>query len=77
MDLTNFKILVGSLRYLTSTRPNISYGIGIISRFMETPHQFHIQNNKAYFKNYQRYANVFFHSYANSMDLLDVQIVIR
>nr|XP_016514923.1 PREDICTED: uncharacterized mitochondrial protein AtMg00810-like [Nicotiana tabacum] len=37
VDATYFRKLVGSLRYLTSTRHDITYGIGLISRFMETP----------------------------------------
>ena len=30
-----FKILVGSLRYLTSTRSDINFAIGLINRFMK------------------------------------------
>ena len=33
---TLFKSLVGSLRYLTCTRPNILFVVGIVSYFMET-----------------------------------------
>ncbi|GLT56153.1 hypothetical protein SLA2020_292210 [Shorea laevis] len=40
---TFFKQLVGSLRYLTCTRPDISYGVGLISKFMKSPHQSHLQ----------------------------------
>ena len=40
---TYFWSLVGSLRYLTSTRPDITFGVGMISRFMETPSQVHLQ----------------------------------
>ncbi|GKV07267.1 hypothetical protein SLEP1_g19063 [Rubroshorea leprosula] len=40
---TFFKQLVGSLRYLTCTRPDISYGVGLISKFMEFPRQSHLQ----------------------------------
>ncbi|GKV14655.1 hypothetical protein SLEP1_g25495 [Rubroshorea leprosula] len=40
---TFFKQLVGSLRYLTCTRPDISYGVGLISKFMESPRQSHLQ----------------------------------
>jgi len=36
---TYFKSLVGSLRYLTCTRPDILYGVGLISRYIETPDQ--------------------------------------
>lgn len=30
-----YRSIVGSLRYLTSTRPDILYGVGLISRYME------------------------------------------
>ncbi|CAM8915543.1 unnamed protein product [Rhodiola kirilowii] len=39
---TYFKSIVASLRYLTSTRPDIVYGVGLISRFMEKPQQSHL-----------------------------------
>ncbi|CAM8958294.1 unnamed protein product [Rhodiola kirilowii] len=39
---TYFKSIVGSLRYLTSTRPDIVYGVGLISRFMEKLQQSHL-----------------------------------
>ena len=32
---TFFKSLVGSLRYLACTRPNILFGVGLVSRYME------------------------------------------
>jgi hypothetical protein len=34
---TIFKSLVRSLRYLTITRPDIVYGVGLMSRYMEEP----------------------------------------
>nr|CAD1829226.1 unnamed protein product [Ananas comosus var. bracteatus] len=43
---TYFKQLVGSLRYLTATRPDIAYGVGLISRYMEKPTQMHLQAAK-------------------------------
>ena len=38
---TLFKRLVGSLMYLTTTRPDIMQGVSLISRFMETPKDTH------------------------------------
>jgi hypothetical protein len=37
IDYTLYKMLVGSLMYLTTTRPNIMYVVILISRFMEYP----------------------------------------
>lgn len=37
VDTTQFKSIVGGLRYLVHTRPNIAYSVGIINRFMEKP----------------------------------------
>jgi len=34
---TLFKQIVGSLRYLCHTRPDIAYGVGLISRYMMKP----------------------------------------
>lgn len=34
--------LVGSLIYLTNTRPNIAYAINLVSQFMTTPRQLHL-----------------------------------
>jgi len=35
VDATYFKSLVGSLCYLTWTRPDILYGVGLVSHYME------------------------------------------
>lgn len=35
VDATEYKSIVGSLRYLTHTRPDISSAVGVVSRFME------------------------------------------
>jgi len=37
VDASRYRSLVGSLRYLTSTRPDLSLSVGIVSRFMEEP----------------------------------------
>ena len=43
VDPTLFKRLVGSLMYLTTTRPDIMYGVILISRLMESPKDSHWQ----------------------------------
>ncbi|KAK2372692.1 putative mitochondrial protein [Trifolium repens] len=37
VDATTFKQLVGSLRYLCNTRPDICFAVGMVSRFMSKP----------------------------------------
>ena len=42
VDATMYRSLVGSLRYLVHTRPDIAFAVGYVSRFMETPRQEHL-----------------------------------
>jgi hypothetical protein len=39
VDTTMYKSLVGSLRYLVHIRPDITFVVGFVSRFMERPRQ--------------------------------------
>ena len=41
VDGTLYRQLVGSLIYLTHMRPNISYDVGMVSQFMQEPHELH------------------------------------
>jgi Reverse transcriptase (RNA-dependent DNA polymerase) len=43
VDASKYRSLVGSLRYLTCTRPDIAYSVGIVSRFMEEPNHSHLK----------------------------------
>ncbi|KAL9162242.1 hypothetical protein ABFS82_07G077000 [Erythranthe guttata] len=43
VDPTLLKSLIGSLRYLTCTRPDILYAVGLVSRFMENPKIYHFK----------------------------------
>jgi hypothetical protein len=45
-DSTIFKKLVGSLMYLTATRPYIMYEVSLIYRFMDIPKNSHWQEGK-------------------------------
>lgn len=42
VNSTQYKSVVGGLRYLVLTRPDIAYSVGIISRFMERPTEIHM-----------------------------------
>lgn len=42
VDATEYRGIVGCLRYLVHTRPDISYAVGYVSRFMEKPTNEHL-----------------------------------
>lgn len=46
IDSTLYKRIVGSLMYLTATRPDMMYVISLISRFMERPTELHFKAAK-------------------------------
>ena len=46
VDARNYRSLVGSLIYLTNTRPNIVQPINLISRFMNEPSKTHLKAAK-------------------------------
>ncbi|WVZ62734.1 hypothetical protein U9M48_012444 [Paspalum notatum var. saurae] len=41
IDSTNFRSVIGSLRYLVNSRPDIAYSVGVVSRYMEDPKEEH------------------------------------
>ncbi|KAL6214302.1 hypothetical protein ACLB2K_013738 [Fragaria x ananassa] len=42
VDATGYKQIVGSLRYLTVTRPDLMFVVGLVSRYMERPTELHL-----------------------------------
>jgi hypothetical protein len=46
VDNTLYKHLVGSLLYLTHSRPDLSYAVVVVSRFMQEPHELHWKDGK-------------------------------
>ncbi|XP_066373150.1 secreted RxLR effector protein 161-like [Miscanthus floridulus] len=41
VDATLYRSIVGGLRYLVHTRPNIAFAVGYVSRFMVDPREDH------------------------------------
>jgi hypothetical protein len=41
-DTTMYICIVGSLIYMTITRPHLSYAVGVVSQFMQTPRKQHL-----------------------------------
>jgi hypothetical protein len=41
VDATEFRRVVGALRYLVHTRPNLAHSVSYVSRFMAEPHEDH------------------------------------
>jgi hypothetical protein len=49
VDATLYHQLVGSLLYLTHTHPDLSFVVGLVARYMQTPHEIHWKELKGYF----------------------------
>jgi hypothetical protein len=45
-DATEHRSLIGSLRYLVNTRPDLAFLVGYVSRFMEKPQEEHLMTVK-------------------------------
>ncbi|GJW19412.1 ribonuclease H-like domain, reverse transcriptase, RNA-dependent DNA polymerase [Tanacetum coccineum] len=43
VDATYYRSLIGSLRYLLHTRPDLSYSVGLLSRFLQDPKDHHLK----------------------------------
>jgi hypothetical protein len=42
VDATHYRSIVGSLRYLVNSRPDLAFSVGYVSRFMEAPTTEHL-----------------------------------
>lgn len=46
VNSTDFRSVIGSLWYLTHTRPNLIFSVGLLSRYMENPSSEHLSSAK-------------------------------
>ena len=46
VDITLYKQLLGSLLYLTHTKPDLSYAVSVVARHMHQPHELHWKDAK-------------------------------
>ena len=58
VDARIYRMLVGKLLFLTKTRPDIAHAVGVISRFMQTPQEAHLQAAKHILRYVRRYPNL-------------------
>lgn len=66
LDPNFYKILVGSLCYLTSTRLNILYAVSVMSRYMEAPTITHFKAEKRTLRYIKGTTNVGLHYYSSN-----------
>jgi hypothetical protein len=59
VDATLYRPLVGSLLYLTHTRPDIPFVVGLVSRYMQTPHESHWKAAKMILLYVKSLSNIF------------------
>jgi hypothetical protein len=53
VDSTLYRQLVGILLYLTHSKPDLSYVVGAVSRFMQELHELHWKDTKCILRNVQ------------------------
>lgn len=49
-NATYFRSLVGGLNYLSHTRPDVAFSVGVVSRFMHSPSKLHLGATKRILK---------------------------
>ena len=58
VDATLYRMLVGKLLFLTKTRPDISHAVSVVSRFMQEPHESHLQVAKHILRYVRRFPDL-------------------
>jgi hypothetical protein len=71
VDSTMYKSLIRSLRFLIMTRPDILYGVGLVSHYVETPRESHWLTTKrilSYIKGTLNFG--LFYTYGENVELV-------
>ena len=56
-NLTSYRCMVGALKYITMTRPNIAHAAHVVSQFIHVPRTSHLTAIERIFKNLQGTTN--------------------
>nr|GEW71747.1 ribonuclease H-like domain, reverse transcriptase, RNA-dependent DNA polymerase [Tanacetum cinerariifolium] len=70
VNSTEYRSLIGCLRYLLHTRPDLSYSVGLLSRFMQEPREQHMKAIKQvlrYIKGTKDYGITYMHNEGNKI----------
>nr|GEX95607.1 ribonuclease H-like domain, reverse transcriptase, RNA-dependent DNA polymerase [Tanacetum cinerariifolium] len=70
VNSTEYQSLIGCLRYLLHTRPDLSYSVGLLSRFMQEPREQHMKAIKKvlrYIKGTKDYGITYMHNEGNKI----------
>ncbi|GJS04946.1 ribonuclease H-like domain, reverse transcriptase, RNA-dependent DNA polymerase [Tanacetum coccineum] len=70
VNSTEYRSLIGCLRYLLHTRPDLSYSVGLLSRFMQEPKEQHMKAIKKvlrYVKGTKDYGIAYKHNEGNKI----------
>ena len=71
MDSTLFKSLIGCLRYLTCTRPDILFAVEVVSHFMDAPTSTHLKVAKRILRYLKGTIDLgLFYSYSDDFNLV-------
>ena len=73
VDATEYRKVVGSLRHLVNTRPDLAYSVGIVSHFLKAPTMEHwtvVENILRYIKGTIKFCLVYLREKKDMTDLL-------
>ena len=70
VDETTYRSIVGSLMFLTHMRPNITYSVSFVSRYMKNPCEIHMVEEKKILRYVKDTPNFDIHYYSSEISIL-------